>query len=405
MIKIASLLIVLFLCLTLQQDRSQPMTYKFDRGISRKVLENYLSKAVTHVGLCQCFPESSTLQFEDDLRMLKNIGAKFIGRAAYAWKTPPNDAEHFKKAAERAALVHKSDPDIILQACIFEAVFENVGNIPVPEWVFTEFREPFQHRNFQYAKMLYNPGPSDLRNHWELGGSVPDISKLETRMWFYYRAKNYIDAGFESIHFGQVELMGHNDNDHYYWQNLLTRIRKYALSTARRHWVLCDSHTHGLAIQGKLLFDFHSYPLRIQELSDNKMESELRLGVPTSIYRSSLGGLTPSGWRCDSLPYLVELDSWGASANPGEPLQQNWIWGYDEICWFAHQESENYRNEWLRYASSWVHSNDPNGWFQMPTRRNLAVKVNGVDMYHANTPSANIIGYNQEITIKEIWGH
>ena len=48
----------------------------------------------------------------------------------------------------------------------------------------------------------------------------------------------------------------------------------------------------------------------------------------------------PSGWKCASLPYLVELDNWGASGKAGQPGLPYWTWGYDEICWFAHQPAE-----------------------------------------------------------------
>lgn len=58
--------------------------YAFQHTISREVLNNYLSHAISHVGLCATSPEASTPTFDDDLRMLLHIGAKFIGRAAYA---------------------------------------------------------------------------------------------------------------------------------------------------------------------------------------------------------------------------------------------------------------------------------------------------------------------------------
>ena len=67
----------------------QKKSYQFDgSGISGEVLENYLERAVTMVYLL--VPEnpegSRTYPFHaDDIRMLKNIGAKFIGRAIYRW--------------------------------------------------------------------------------------------------------------------------------------------------------------------------------------------------------------------------------------------------------------------------------------------------------------------------------
>jgi pimeloyl-ACP methyl ester carboxylesterase len=54
----------------------RPRAYIFDRTISRKVLENYLSRAITMQNLL-----TGQGNFDDNLRMLKSIGAKYIGRS------------------------------------------------------------------------------------------------------------------------------------------------------------------------------------------------------------------------------------------------------------------------------------------------------------------------------------
>src|SRR5690606_39745108 len=86
------------------------------------------------------------------------------------------------------------------------------------------------------------------------------------------------------------------------------------------------------------------------------------------IYKLSKGVVTPSGWECAHLPYLVEVDNYGISPKPGVPGQEWFVWGYDEISWFALQP-ENYRNQWLQYAWNWVREHDPNGYLQMPGSR------------------------------------
>jgi hypothetical protein len=54
--------------------------WHFDRTISREVLENYLSRAITMEGMLH-----GRGNFEDNLRMLRSIGAKFIGRSVCLW--------------------------------------------------------------------------------------------------------------------------------------------------------------------------------------------------------------------------------------------------------------------------------------------------------------------------------
>ena len=127
------------------------------------------------------------------------------------------------------------------------------------------------------------------------------------------------------------------------------------------------------------------------------------MGYLDSLFGRSKGGRTPSGWTCESLPYLVELDNFGRSRRGGQNIGAHWIWGYDEICWFAHQ-SEEYRNQWLRYAWDWVQQHDPNGYLQMPGSRTLAAPVGDVRWYFANTASPAVpTGFNQEETIRSIW--
>ena len=67
-------------------------------------------------------------------------------------------------------------------------------------------------------------------------------------------------------------------------------------------------------------------------MAQRPQEGELRIGFIDSIYGRSKGGITPSGWRCGHLPYLVELDNWGVSSKPGQAgMGGCWVWGYDEI--------------------------------------------------------------------------
>jgi hypothetical protein len=252
--------------------------------------------------------------------------------------------------------------------------------------------------------MLYSGGRG--HDHWRAGSSIPDIGQPETKLWFYFLAASYIDVGCEAIHFGQAEIMDGNDPDHRHWWEVTQKVREYAKDHARRHWVLCDAHvpSGGMLHGDQLLFDFHSFPLRIVEVPERPQEGVLKMGAFDSIYGRSMGGIAPSGWQCEHLPYLVELDNWGVSNRPGQPhVGGCWVWGYDEISWFAHQD-EAYRNKWLRYAWEWVGEHDPNGFFQMPGSRVLHAPVGRKSWYYANTRSeASSEGFSQEETIKAIW--
>jgi len=155
---------------------------------------------------------------------------------------------------------------------------------------------------------------------------------------------------------------------------------------------------------GKPLLDFNAFPLRVMDVSDRPEEAILKMGFSDGIYGHSQGGLTFSGWNCEHLPYLVELDNYGVSRHPGRPNEKgefNWVWGYDEITWFAHQTPE-YRSNWLQYAWNWVRTTDPDGHLEMPGSR-TAVSPDTL-WYFANNPSPAVPnGLGDENAIRSIW--
>ena len=88
----------------------------------------------------------------------------------------------------------------------------------------------------------------------------------------------------------------------------------------------------------------------------------------------------------------MELDNWGVSKTPGQAKAGGiWIWGYDEITWFAHQ-SEKYRADWLRYAWDWLAKTDANvAWLgKMPGSRTMRSPQDKKGWYYANAKSAAV---------------
>jgi hypothetical protein len=376
--------------------------YHFDSSISRVVLDNYLSRSISMEGLL-----NGRGDLDDNIRMLNRVGAQFIGRSICLWGHESQLLANFARARVQVPKVLAGEPDRILEACIFEIVTVQVEQVPVPAWAFTVLGMPVEQRNFRYADMLYADGR--FRDQWGNGASVPDVSRPETRLWFYFLAASYIDLGFEAIHYGQVELMNKNDPDLAYWSQVFQLARDYARTHARRHLLLCDAHTPGggLVKDGRLLLDFHAFPLRIKEQPDTPQAAILELGFSDGLYRRSKGGVTPSGWTCDHLPYLVEFDNYGVSSAPGQAGQGHggfdWIWGYDEITWFAHQTRE-YRADWLRYAWDWVHRVDTNGHLEMPGSRTMTSPRDHRSWYYANDPSPVVPeGSGDEEAILTIW--
>jgi beta-xylosidase len=386
--------------LQFKSEASLTEDYKFNGKISRKVLENYLSRSITMESFL-----TGKGDFDDNLRMIRSIGAKFIGRSVCQWGGEANLLSNFEKEKELEKKVHQLDQDIILQACIFEIVSNQVEQVPVPGWAFTSLGMPVEKRNFHYTDIIY---PEGQRRDWDTNSSVPDVSRSETKLWFYFLAASYIDMGIEAIHFGQVEIMNKNDPENKNWEQLLSLVRAYASVHGRRHFLICDGHvpSGGLMCDGRLLLDFHSFPMRIKEVPGKPEEAILEVGHTDAIYNRSKGGMTYSGWKCEHLPYLVEFDNYGISSQPGKEKAGEipfWVWGYDEISWFAKQTKE-YRTYWLHYAWDWVKKTDSNGFLEMPGSRTETLSHDKRDWYYANKVSKAVPdGLGDEETIRDIW--
>lgn len=381
--------------------------YYFDTTIDKEVLENYLSRSVT----AAFFIHTKTL--EDDLRAIKNLGVKFIGRASGIWEPDPDDEEHFRKSKYLADRIHEVDPEIIIQACIFEAVYRHIENFKVSAYVFEAFGLEPEDRGFRFEEMRFPQGPRGFI--WGEDGALPDIDRLETRLWFYYRATRYIDAGYEALHMGQIHLYTANDRGMVKMAELMEMIRSYAKQHARRHKVLMDAHSHGINIRGKLLLDYHAMPFTRYPVLDREGE---KLVLVREGY--SEGGLNPNGWSSDVMPYLMEYDNWGGKAVKDfdsityeERAWKDW-WGYDQIGWFANQDEEGQRR-FLEYTYKWTAINNVNAYFEIPFRRTLDVAAvpmkradNGEmdlqDYYQINTKSPDCpMGFGQEETVKWLW--
>ena len=394
-------------CDQVEPQSETPSFYMDASGISREALENYLNRSVTMTELLTIDPFGVDGPYpgkDDDLRLIENIGAKFIGRAIYRWGREDvlNNQEFLDNAKKLAARIHEIDREIVLQGCLFEIVTPSVDNIPVPAWAFEALSLTPEERHFRYEKMLSPNGK--FVNHWGQS-SVPDITQQETQIWFMFLAGTYFGVGCEALHLGQTALIGMNDPKLEHWNAFCLKLRAFAKDKTRRGWVLLDAHTPtgGMVYRGHSILDFNSFPLRIKEIPDIPLEGVLEVGYLDSLFLRSHGGVTPSGWKCDSVPFLVEFDNFGMSRTAGEPnVNSHFIWGYDEISWF-YKLDEQRRNAWLKYAADWIRETDPNAHLQMPVSRVLSVGRGGERKFRANTRSDAVPnGLNLEETIKEL---
>ena len=363
-----------------QSQADAATSFTFENGeMSKEVLRSYVSRAVTHQGFC--VQKNGNKIFEEDLRFLRRIGAKYIGRTAMlSWvgnMTAEEIENHFKIAKENAAKAHMADSEMILQAGIFEIAYKGtVNNIKIPDYVFEAFGEKKEKRNFSWEKVVYPEGAKTITGR-DIGigcwgnkdSGTPDIKQLEAQMYFYYMITRYIDAGYEAFHMGQAELMmGYDAQYSNCWQTLLDKARAYAKTNARRGLALFDCHTaidsSGIKVGDKLIFDIQGAGMCPNETvyENGAMKAELlhykelspeRDDALSWVGRSS-GGIHPLGFEIEENFTLIEFDNYGGNGAYGIATQKAFYnWGFDDVTWFAVQP-EWYRNEFLKQTAEYL---------------------------------------------------
>src|SRR4029079_4515111 len=112
---------------TQTNSTGRPGGFQFDGRISRQVLENYLSRSICVEGLLT----GRSGPLPEEIRMLTNCGAKYVARALCLWSAENNFLANVQKAKEAVPPVWAADPEIVLEACVFETVGPKVSQIAI----------------------------------------------------------------------------------------------------------------------------------------------------------------------------------------------------------------------------------------------------------------------------------
>ena len=76
----------------------------------------------------------------DNLRLILDTKAKFVGRALMVWGREKELSAFLETAKPYADALHQADPEIILQAAAFEIVTPGVETVAIPERVLRRVR-------------------------------------------------------------------------------------------------------------------------------------------------------------------------------------------------------------------------------------------------------------------------
>lgn len=343
-------------------------------------IDRYLSRAVFAVGLSDLLIEDKKeygthADYCAFIETCVYLKVSFLSRATFMWdiesRMIPGSA--FYNAAKKTvidleqayAAAGLSAP--ILEAAILENVTYDVREVPIPEYVLQAFQDedgfagnylPTTNYHFKQENICTDP-------------LVPDVTRIEARMWMYYLATQYLSMGYRSLHMGNYSIIASRDAQeavpYRYTYQLFSKIRAFA-AQQKNGFVLLNADLHDIYYNndGKtLLFDFNTSPIRPWETLNNlayegtpchgNQVAEIFGPALNGGELKSKGGISPSGCLYDHTPTLFNLD-WAMCDEPnGVPYFYSHYpnyrpWGYDEASWFD-QLTDSCQAYWLHNAA------------------------------------------------------
>lgn len=417
-------------CVKPEHDQGQ-LAFYGQKSLTKDVLDAYLDRAIVHMS---GGPDDLHLWGDRSRAFLKNSGAKFIHWADLGW-VRRYTADDWTGLTAAMDSVHGTDwgSDIIYECGIMEAIGRpQVDNTPIPEWLMKLLTDlGIQERRkfgpngpgyFSYEGMFDRNAedwPKNLIGLWysdhDAEQSVPDITMLETRIYYAYQIAEYIDAGFEGVMFGQAMLTGNRDRDNKSLNSLCAFARKWAAARGYRHAVTLTSHVivdkDYPVSKGIPLFTHITWPTRLSYSDEHPFG--MRLGPDAKSTKTRQGGeeIIQLLKLNHDLPILLEIDNYGMSPGPNPVCDA----GYDEITAYASKPPKQ-RSEFLAYyyfeSRKWRNKDGharvhlaPTGWRCLCRAASLYTKPDG-------TPSDPVSFYSpysesggEESTIKALFDH
>lgn len=148
--------------------------------------------------------------------------------------------------------------------------------------------EPRNDIRFDIEQMVFTD------NNGNISSDIPDMTKLQTLMWFYQNSMLYMDSGINAFTLGQVSLMAilEKNNGYPNVQYLLGKIRGYAENLNIDILIEAeprlptdgeDAEYYSLDANGNkhFFFDYNKYPLWVSELTDTQYTDDHGCSNPT----------------------------------------------------------------------------------------------------------------------------
>ena len=370
-------------------NTNSPLHFEGQSSLTKALLDSCLDRAVTHMNGHWDDWNARGMQF------LEFSGAKFLHWGDLGWARLYTDLD-WQKITAAADTIHGSawGGDTILECGIMEAIYPSqADNQRIPDWYLQVLQDlgiqpkrtfgPNGPQYFRYESMFDRTAPDwPWVDIWGSGSGAPDITMLETLLWYAWLAAEYIDAGFEGIMWGQMMMTGTRDYDHAASYGLFQFAREWAAIRGYRRAMTLTSHVNQTwnypTNSSNPLFTHLTWPTRMSYTTNTSFGMQFGVGVPASPPQQGGQEIEAILQVPGDLPILLEIDNYG----PGQQLVCDQ--GWDEITAFARKPAADRRaflDHYYYAMRDWTNSAGNNRiHFALPSLRPLNVATSlGVD--------------------------
>ena len=304
-------------------DPTGDLMFSKQSDLTSDLVCHYLDRAISHLG----YFRGDTPRAREFLRY---TGAKYIHWSHDNWGGGVPDWQELTKETD---IVHGSEwgRGVVFETGVMECVSrQGIDNVAIPDWLYSLMEQggvadkrkpgPRGPKYFSYEAMFDREAKDWPKHYVGMWGkdaegrdvaSVPDITMLETQIWYAYVIAEHIDAGFEGVLFGQIGLTGRRDKGWACAHALAEFAKRYAAKRAYRRAVFLSSHHHQVDYRGKPILTHLSWPSRLF------YSSRFRHGMECGLYATE-DGQHPARREFlrllnapHDLPILIEIDNYG----------------------------------------------------------------------------------------------
>lgn len=359
--------IILFLAIagSMQAKAQCPPQMPYIDGGALFTIDRYIARSVSMFDLAG-LRESNPTACSTEIANLIDLRPTFLRRVAGIWDRAQDMqiGSAYHTAAQQVVVDINTAFDNaclarpLIQAGFYEFINENVDELAIPNYVLNDFSAS----DPDWGGSIYTGGGSFNFNQSRIAQTsrptVPDIDKIEARMWFYYLATQYIDMDYNALHAGWISEYTTFDPNYIKTGRLFNMIRDYAINHGK--FVVLDAHTDEDLYENSsrnLILDFKSAPFRPDAAPglsyamtgspcDGAWYADINMYKLHPEILKSTGGYPPmavsqsTGYQYDQTPVMFEWDWVFGPPNDYQRNDDGFPYNFDESSWFTLLDDE-----------------------------------------------------------------